>query len=321
MSFRRTDWMLFGLVLALGLTPWIGSPYVLRLGTFACLYAVLAMSWNVIGGMTGYPSFATAAFFGLGAYVGGILLTKGYPLIAALGAAALVAFVGAMVLGVVLLRLRGHYFAVASLAVAEVLRELTNSATDLTGGGMGLNIPLSAVAGAGIAQAASFFFLTMWGLLLLTLAAVLWVERSKLGFGLACIRQNEAAADMIGVNATFYKSLAFAISGLFVAMAGTLYAGWVHYIEPPDVFDILFSVKPIVMALLGGLGSTAGALFGAAAFLALEEIVWRNSLQGSSGILGLLIVLLLLFLPRGLVSLGRQLVRGPHVEAAPGNGR
>ena len=135
-----------------------------------------------------------------------------------------------MVLGVVLLRLRGHYFAVASLAVAEVLRELTNSATDLTGGGMGLNIPLSAVAGAGIAQAAAFFFLTMWGLLLLTLAAVLWVERSKLGFGLACIRQNEAAADMIGVNATFYKSLAFAISGLFVAMAGTLYAGWVHYI-------------------------------------------------------------------------------------------
>ena len=99
MSFRRTDWMLFGLVLALGLTPWLGSPYVLRLGTFACLYAVLAMSWNVIGGMTGYPSFATAAFFGLGAYVGGILLTRGYPLIVAMGAAALVAFVGAMVLG------------------------------------------------------------------------------------------------------------------------------------------------------------------------------------------------------------------------------
>ncbi|NBS95857.1 MAG: branched-chain amino acid ABC transporter permease [Betaproteobacteria bacterium] len=270
--------MLFGLVLALGLTPWLGSPYVLRLGTFACLYAVLAMSWNVIGGMTGYPSFATAAFFGLGAYVGGILLTRGYPLIVAMGAAALVAFVGAMLLGVVLLRLRGHYFAVASLAVAEVLRELTNSATDLTGGGMGLNIPLSAVAGAGIAQAAAFFFLTMWGLLLLTLAAVLWVERSKLGFGLACIRQNEAAADMIGVNATFYKSLAFAISGLFVAMAGTLYAGWVHYIEPPDVFDILFSVKPIVMALLGGLGSTAGAFFGAAAFLALEEMTTTKTI-------------------------------------------
>lgn len=304
---NRRDLILFTAVLLLGALPLVGEPYTLRLGTFACMYAVMAVSWNVIGGMAGYPSFATAAFFGLGAYAGGVLLAKGAALTVAIAFAGALAFGGAMLLGAVLLRLRGHYFAIASLAVAEVLRELTNTATDLTGGGMGLNIPLDTSSSAGVAGEASFFFLAMWGLLLLTLVVVVAVERSKLGFGLTCIRQNESAADMIGVNATLYKSLAFALSGVFVAMAGTLYAGWVHYIEPPDVYDILFSVKPIVMALLGGLGSTTGAVLGAFAFLGIEEVVWRNYLQVHTGVLGFLVVVLLLFLPNGIVSIGRRL--------------
>ncbi|MCM5571043.1 branched-chain amino acid ABC transporter permease [Burkholderiaceae bacterium FT117] len=303
---RPRDVLLFAAILALGALPLVGESYTLRLGTFLCMYAVMSVSWNVIGGLAGYPSFATAAFFGLGAYVGGVLLTKGAALLVALAFAGAIAFGGAMLLGAVLLRLRGHYFAIASLAVAEVLRELTNTATDLTGGGMGLNIPLGTLPAGGPAAEATFFFLAMWGLLLLTLVVVVTVEKSKLGFGLVCIRQNESAADMIGVNATLYKSLAFALSGVFVAMAGTLYAAWVHYIEPPDVYDVLFSVKPIVMALLGGLGSTAGAVLGAFAFLGIEEIVWRNYLQVHSGVLGFLVVVLLLFLPHGLVSIGRR---------------
>jgi branched-chain amino acid transport system permease protein len=167
---------------------------------------------------------------------------------------------------------------------------------------MGLNIPLGTLVGGGVTEAANFFFIAMWALLVLTLVVVVQVQHSKLGFGLVCIRQNESAADMIGVNATLYKSTAFALSGVFVSMAGTLYAGWVHYIEPPDVFDILLSVKPIVMVLLGGLGSVSGAVIGAFAFLAIEEVVWRNYLQVHTGLLGLLVVLLLLFLPRGLMS-------------------
>lgn len=296
--------VLIAALLLMGCLPLVGEAYTLRLGTFACMYAVMAVSWNVIGGMAGYPSFATAAFFGLGAYAGGVLLSKGASLLLALAVAGGIAFAGALLLGAVLLRLRGHYFAVASLAVAEVLRELANTATDLTGGGMGLNIPLAAAGGP--AAEASFFFFLMWGLLLLTVVVVLFVEQSRLGFGLTCIRQNESAADMIGVNSTLYKSLAFALSGVFVAMAGTLYAGWVHYIEPPDVFDVLYSVKPIVMALLGGLGSTAGAVLGAFVFLGIEEAVWRNFLQIHTGLLGLLVVVLLLFLPRGMVSLARR---------------
>jgi len=295
------------LLVVFGCLPLFDSSYALRIGTFACMYAIMAVSWTVIGGFTGYPSFGTAAFFGFGAYCGGMLINKGWPLFAAAGAAGAAAFVSALVLGIVLLRLRGHYFAIASLAVAEVLREVTNSATELTGGGMGLNIPVSVTGSNSVMDEASFFFWAMWALLLLTFIAVRVIQESKLGFGLICIKQNESAADMIGVNATIYKSLAFAFSGVFVAMAGALYAAWVHYIEPPDVFDILFAVKPIVMALLGGLGSPAGAVLGAFVFLGIEEMVWRNYLQIHSGVLGLLVVVLLLFLPNGMMSISKRL--------------
>jgi branched-chain amino acid transport system permease protein len=290
--------LLIGAVAAL---PLFGGAYALRLGTTACMYAILALSWNVVGGFAGYPSFATAAFFGFGAYVSGVLVNMGLSLALSLFAALVASFMLASLLGAVLLRLRGHYFAIASLSLVEVLRELVNNATDLTGGGMGLNIPLA--SGSGILADATFFFYAMWSLLLATALMVTVVSTSKLGFGLACIRQNETASDMVGLNCTLYKSLAFGLSACFVSASGGLYAAWVHYIDPSDVFDILYSVKPIVMALMGGLGSPLGVVSGAFLYLGLEEVVWRNLIQIHSGVLGVLIVMLLLFLPHGLISL------------------
>jgi branched-chain amino acid transport system permease protein len=281
--------------------PLVGGAYALRLGTMASMYAILALSWNVVGGLAGYPSFATAAFFGFGAYATGVLLNAGVPLTVSILASLIASLVLAGLLGAVLLRLRGHYFAIASLSLVGVLRELVNNATDLTGGGMGLNIPLA--SGSSIMADALFFFYGMWGLLLATALMVIAVSASKLGFGLTCIRQNETAANMIGLNATLYKSIAFGLSACFVSAAGGLYAAWVHYIDPSDVFDILYSVKPIVMTLMGGLGSPLGAVCGAFLYLALEEVVWRNYIQIHSGVLGVLIVALLLLLPHGLISL------------------
>jgi branched-chain amino acid transport system permease protein len=306
---KRTDIALLVLIALVATLPLFGGPYALRLGTIACMYAILALSWSVVGGFAGYPSFATAAFFGFGAYASGVLLGNGLPLWLAVVLSALMALVAAGALGAVLMRLRGHYFAIASLSLAEVLRELVNNATDLTGGGMGLNIPLA--AGANVLGEATFFFYVMWGMLVLTALMVVIVTASKLGFGLACIRQNETAAAMVGLNTTFYKSIAFALSACFVAAAGGVYAAWVHYIDPSDVFDILYSVKPIVMALLGGLASPLGVVCGAFVYLGLEEAVWRNYVQFHTGVLGLLIVMLLLFLPHGLISL--RLWRAKHV--------
>ena len=297
----RTNLALLLLLGCLASLPLFGGAYALRLGTIACMYSILALSWTVVGGFAGYPSFATAAFFGFGAYATGVLLNLGLPLFAAILASLVASLLLSSLLGAVLLRLRGHYFAIASLSLGEVLRELVNNATDLTGGGMGLNIPLA--SGSSIMADAMFFFYAMWGLLLATALMVVAVSSSKLGFGLSCIRQNETAANMVGLNATFYKSIAFGLSACFVSAAGGVYAAWVHYIDPSDVFDVLYSIKPIVMALMGGLGSPLGAACGAFLYLALEEVVWRNYIQIHTGILGVLIVLLLLFLPRGLISL------------------
>jgi branched-chain amino acid transport system permease protein len=309
----RSNVALLVLIAAVAALPLFGGPYALRLGTIACMYAVLALSWNIVGGLAGYPSFATAAFFGFGAYATGVLLGKGVPLAVSVMFSFIASFILAAALGAVLLRLRGHYFAIASLSLVEVLRELANNATDLTGGGMGLNIPLA--SGSGILADAMFFFYAMWSLLLATALAVIAVMGSKLGFGLACIRQNENASNMIGLNANLYKSIAFGLSACFVGAAGGVYAAWVHYIDPSDVFDILYSVKPIVMALMGGLGSPFGVVCGAFLYLGLEELVWRNYIQIHSGVLGVLIVMLLLFLPYGLTSLRARMFwgRAKHV--------
>jgi branched-chain amino acid transport system permease protein len=297
----RANLALLILLACVAMLPLFGGAYALRLGTIACMYAILALSWNVVGGFAGYPSFATAAFFGFGAYAAGVLMNDGLPLWLSVMIAGVAALLLAAILGVVLLRLRGHYFAIASLSLAEVLRELVNNATDLTGGGMGLNIPLA--SGSSVMADAMLFFYAMWGLLLLTALMVMVVATSKLGFGLSCIRQNETASSMIGLNTTLYKSAAFGLSACFVSAAGGVYAAWVHYIDPSDVFDILYSVKPIVMALMGGLGAPLGVACGAFLYLGLEEVVWRNYVQIHTGVLGLLIVMLLLFLPHGLISL------------------
>ncbi len=304
---KRDAWVAVVLFALVALLPLSGEAYWLRLGTTVLMYGVLAMSWNFIGGMAGYPSFAVAAFFGLGAYAGAVAQTNGVSVGLAWAAAGLAALGFAALLGLALLRLRGHYFAIASLVVAEVLREIVNSMTDITGGGMGLNLPVPTMAS--VDAQARFFFYAMLLLAAATFVATLVTVNSKLGFGLRCIQQNESAADMLGVNTTFYKVSAFMLSGVFVGMAGAVYASWVYYIEPPDVFDVLFSVKAIVMVLLGGAGSVFGPLVGAAAFLSLEELVWRHYLELHTGVLGLMIVALVLFLPRGLLSLSQRLGR------------
>ncbi len=298
---KRSILMAAVLFALLALLPLGADAYWLRLGTIMLMYGVLAMAWNFIGGMAGYPSFASAAFFGLGAYAGAVAQKFGMPMAVAWALAALLALLFAALLGLALLRLRGHYFAIASLVVAEVLRELVNSATDLTGGGMGLNLPVP--SGSTISGQAAFFYYAMLGLAVITFGAMLATVHSRLGFGLRCIQQNESAADMLGVNTTAYKVAAFVLSGVFVGAAGAIYASWVHYIEPPDVFDVLYSIKAIVMVLLGGAGSVFGPLLGAALFLSLEELVWRNYLQVHTGVLGLMIVLLVLFLPKGVLAL------------------
>jgi branched-chain amino acid transport system permease protein len=301
---KRVYWVI--LLLAVLLVPLVGNNYILRLATIMMLYSVLALSWNFIGGLTGYPSFATAAFFGLGAYTGAIGQGQGIPMFLAWVLGGLTTGIFATGLGFAILRLRGHYFAIASIVVADVLREIVNSATPLTGGGMGFNLP---VLKFGVDVQARLFFYLMLLLAILTIVVAAWVDRHRLGFGLRCIKQNEDAANMIGIHTTVYKTTAFALSAVFVGWAGAFYASWVNYIEPTDVFDVLYSIKPIVMVLLGRAGTISGPIIGAVVFLLLEELVWRNFLTFHAGVLGLLVVALIFYLPEGLLALNFRRLR------------
>jgi branched-chain amino acid transport system permease protein len=298
------SWVILIIVGALmAVLPFAGNNYLLRLATITCMYAVLSQSWNFIGGLAGYPSFATAAFFGLGAYASAILQVHGVPAITAWGCAGLVSMLFASFIGGAILHLRGHYFAIASLVVAEMLREIVNTMPNLTGGGMGLNLPIMRIS---VGAQAQFFFYAMLALALLCTATAILVQHSKLGFGLRCIQQNEDAASVLGVNTYAYKTASFSLSAVFVGIAGAIYANWTNYIEPPDVFDVLLAVKPLVMALLGGLGTIFGPAIGALILITFEEFVWRNFLTVHAAALGLIIVVLVLFLPNGILPLLRE---------------
>ena len=302
-------------VAALASTPLWAENYLVRLAITIAMYTALTLSWNFIGGFTGYPSFSTAAFFGLGCYAGALSQNAGVPIVIAWLFATL--FVGAFAaaLGAIILRLRGHYFAIGSFGIVEVVRLVISSWGSLTGGGDGLNVPL--VTG-GPDVVARTFLAVMILIMLIVLAVTIVVDRNRLGFGLRCIQQNEDAADMVGIDTTRYKIYAYTMSAMFCGTVGAVYASWTGYIDPVDSFSIIMTVKVPVMCLLGGAGTVFGPVIGTAAFLLLEEYFWANFLEYNRAILGAVIVVLIFFLPGGLLGIRyRKLLERVSLRSAP----
>jgi branched-chain amino acid transport system permease protein len=302
-------------VLALASTPlWAGN-YTVRLAIMIAMYSALSLSWNFIGGFTGYPSFSTAAFFGVGCYVGALSQLAGLPILLAWLAAALFVGLFATALGRIILRLKGHYFAIGSFGIVEVSRLVISSWGSLTNGGDGLNVPLVSGGPDAVAQT---FLAVMIGIMLLAFFVTVYVDRSRLGFGLRCIEQNEDAAGMVGINTTRYKIIAYALSSMFCGAIGAAYASWVGYIDPNDSFSIIMTIKVPVMCLLGGAGTVFGPIVGAAAFLMLEEVFWANFLEYNRAILGAVIVILIFFLPGGLLKVPYHKIKARLTGRAEG---
>jgi branched-chain amino acid transport system permease protein len=293
-------------VIALASTPlWAGN-YIVRLAVMIAMFTTMTLSWNFIGGFTGYPSFSTAAFFGLGCYAGALAQRAGVPMVPAWAVATVAVGVFAIALGMIILRMRGHYFAIASIGVVEVVRLVISSAGSVTGGGDGLNLPLLSGGPNAVART---FLLVMISIMVVVFALTVVVDRSRLGYGLRCIQQNEDAADMVGVDTNRYKVIAYALSALFCGTVGAAYASWTGYIDPNDSFSILMTIKVPVMCLLGGPGTLLGPAVGTAAFMLLDEVFWANFLDYNRAILGAVIVALIFFLPGGLLRLSyRDLV-------------
>jgi branched-chain amino acid transport system permease protein len=298
------------IVAGIGLVPLTGDQTAIRLWTFIVMYIVLAQGWNFIGGFAGYAAFGNVAFFGIGAYTVALILERGLPYWLGLGLAPILAGIFALLLGLPVLRLRGHYFAIATLGVAGALGEFAGSKNIAgSGGEVSLTPPPIPYQTEGL-----LFFYGFLALCLVTLLATVWLTRARFGYALVAIRENEQAAEALGIATYWYKVGAFVLSALPTALAGGLFAYWLLAFDPTSeggAFDASISVAMVLMTFLGGAGTILGPILGGIIIQYLDQytLVAANAIHGP--LLGGLIVLVTLFLPQGLIRLVRELLRAP----------
>ncbi len=299
---KALPWILPPLVVViLAALPWFASPTIIQFGISTLILATLSQSWNIIGGYTGYASFGNSVFYGLGIYGTAVAMVQfGLPFWVGMLVGGLLSVVFAVLLGLPVLRLRGHYFAIATLALAQVMSAIVSN-VQVAGGNQGLVLPLF--------RGDKMFYELALGLLVLATLTVFWLSRSRFGFGLISIREDEDAAAVMGVNTTYYKVIAFALSGVFTALAGGIHAYWITFVEPESAFDITLNVKMIIMAVFGGPGSVFGPIVGAFVLQSVSEILATKISSLAGLFFGLVIVVAVVFMPKGLIDLRKRIGR------------
>lgn len=292
----------------LAIAPFLmASPFYQRIAALVVLAAISASAWNVIGGYAGQVSFGHSVFFGVGAYASLLAFTKlGLPPIAGAPAGVLASLVISVIIGLPTFRLQGHYFSMATFAIAA-LAELLIVNWNFAGGAIGIMGPATPRTLADLLFRSS---LPYYVLFLVVLAVLLllthWMQRSRMGFYLRAIGAGERAARSLGVPTTRYKLYALLLSAAFTSLAGSLYAVMIGFVDPDSGFGILISVNMVVMAALGGAGTLFGPLVGAIILVPLEEMT--NALLGGGGTgaayvaYGIIIMLIARFSPGGLAE-------------------
>jgi branched-chain amino acid transport system permease protein len=311
MSIRltRPALALAAVVALLALVPLLldaagAARYLPRLLVIGLLYVSCAVAWDLVGGLAGQVSFGHATFFGVGAFTAAILVRAGVPLAITLAPAAALAAAYAALWGWPCLRLRGPFFAIATIGVGEATRLVALSLETVTGGATGLTLPV-----AGGRHTA--FYLAL-GLAAIAVAASSGIRRSRLGLGLSCIREEVDAAESIGIPIGRLQLQALMVSAAIVGAAGAVYARYLYYVEPGDVFSFNRSIGFILMAIIGGVNTLWGPAAGAVLFLALEQVLLSSFPSLHLGIYGLLLIAVMLFEPQGLLAAGRRLRRAPQ---------
>jgi branched-chain amino acid transport system permease protein len=309
---RRLIWPSVALALVMLYPLLFTTPFQQRLGALILLYAIAASAWNIIGGYAGQVSVGHVMFFGCGAYAAmGAYSHFALPPLAGVPAGVAASVLIAAVIGVPTLRLSGHYFSMATIAVAELVRLIVTN-TDYLGAAVGLSGPtvprtmfdLSFIS----ALPYYYMFLTV---LLITLGITWWMANSRMGFYLRAIKDSERAARSLGAPASRTKLYAFMLSAGLTSVAGALYAMMFGFVDPESGLGILISVKILIMAALGGAGLLFGPLVGAAILVPLEEI--SNNLLGGKGagltfvVYGAIIVLIARFQPGGILTLIKRI--------------
>lgn len=298
---RLRPLLLVAVLIALIFLPEYGSDTMIQFGITTLLLAVLAQGWNIIGGYTGYPSFGNSVFYGLGAYGVGIAMVQWHMSFAVgMGFGVLLAVVFAVCLGFPVLRLKGHYFAIATLALAEVMAAIISN-IPLAGQNIGLVLPPL--------NNDPFFYEISLALLVLATLTVWWLTRSRFGFGLIAIRENEEGAVVMGVDTTRYKVLAFVLAGVFSALAGGIHTYWITFLDPESAFDITLNVKMIIMAVFGGPGTVLGPIVGSFILSAVSEFLSSEVTSIAGLFFGIVIVVAVVLMPRGLADVVRRFRR------------
>jgi branched-chain amino acid transport system permease protein len=290
---------------ALAVYPTVGTGYGVRSVEQVFMWIALAGSWNLISGLTGYVSFGHVAFFGAGAYTGAILVASAgwpWPLAALAGGAGAVCL--AVVIGYPCLRLKGPYFAIAMLGLNEVLRALVSYFEGLTGGGNGLSLPTL--------DASVPIYYVMGGLAVVVTGVSWLIVTSRFGLRLMTIREDELAAEAMGIDTFHHKLAALLLSAAGPGVAGALTARDQGYIEPISVFPLAITVTMIVMALFGGKGTVFGPVLGAVVLFVAQEIVWARFPYVHPLLFGAIIIAVVLLMPRGVLGLLQQRYRLPR---------
>jgi len=295
--------LLVGVVVG-ALPPLVGleQGYLMTVVTEMYLFAILALSWDIIGGQTGYPSFGNMAFFGIGAYTTAILVKDfavGFP--TAMVVAGLVAVVFAIIIGVVVLRLRGHYFAIATLGVLLAAQQVSRN-LDITGGASGkilFDVPEGTV-----------FYYLFFGVLVAEVALVYYLSNTRFGFVLNAIRDDEEKATAMGFNTTYYKVVAWMLSALFTGLAGGAFSLFNTFLNPQTAYNGAWNVELIAMALMGGSGTVAGPVIGAFGLHTIIELVESWFVGWQLVVLGSAIIVTVISFPDGVVGTLREYASG-----------
>ncbi len=285
------------LLILLATVPFSLGGYTVVLITTILMYAILTVSWVLFSGPSGYMSLASAAFFGVGIYVGALLLPNTgqvLPLLVVVVLGGLASSIVALGVGALTLRLRGIYFAIFTFGLVVLILELLNWWEHSVTGTRGRFVML---------VDNNTIFYVMLAIFVATMLTFFFLRRSKYGLALQSIGQNEEAAAHSGVNVTMVKVVTFAISAFFVGAAGVIWATRLIYIDPYIAFSPLFSFMPVLMAIFGGMGQIYGPVLGAVIFAYLQEKLQTTFPEVYMLIFGAVLVVAILYLPNGLVGM------------------
>ena len=309
-SLKTVLLILFGLFSAALAPVVISSKFQLDVLTLIFFTAYIGQSWNILGGYAGQFSFGGVMFFGTGAYTSSILLTSfGVPPIIGIFAAIFMGALLGLIVGYLSFRsgLRGSYFALITLAFAELLRVLANS-VEFTGGGVGLFLTYApGLHNLQFNSPTGFYYFSLV-LLIISLAIAIWLERSRFGAQLVAIRENEDAAEALGIDTLKCKIYAIMIMGGMGGAAGTFYAQKYLYIDPPISYSIALSVEMLLVTIVGGMGTVFGPLVGSLFLHTVNEFArhFIDTPGVSLIVYGFILILIISFLPNGLVGLFRK---------------